>query len=199
MDTVRCTDRTSTHSASLRHPHRCLRQNHYRHLCRLRPQTQHQCQSRRSPQQRRRDAHVGASVKGPNIRYERVGEDMLFTPLNEGGVAVLRRGLEGEAPSGAGDTYEWQGDSVLVTDLDLLDRLEIFLAVASRLDSYIDGRPVWALKGGESLEDAYERHVQGQLSKDEAHEAASNDCECGGIARCWSEAHEAMREALTKA
>ena len=138
-------------------------------------------------------------MKGPNIRYERVGKDMLFTPLNEGGAAVLRRGLEGEAPGGAGDTYGWQGDSVLVTDLDLLDRLEIFLAVASRLDNYIDGRPVWALKGGESLEDAHERHVQGQLSKDEAHEAASNDCECGGIARCWSEAHEAVREALTKA
>ena len=138
-------------------------------------------------------------MKGPNIRYERVGKDMLFTPLNEGGAAVLRRGLEGEAPGGAGDTYKWQGDSVLVVDLDLLDRLEIFLAVASRLDEYIDGKPRWALKGGESLEDAYQRLTQGQLTKAEAQEAANNDCECGGIARCWSEAHEAMREALTKA
>ena len=184
---------------SLPHRHLRQRQEYHRHLCQLRHQNQHRRQTQRSLQQGRRDTHVGASVKGPNIRYERVGEDMLFTPLNEGGAAVLRRGLEGEAPGGAGDTYEWQGDSVLVTDLDLLDRLEIFLAVASRLDSYVDGKPVWALKGGESLEDAYQRLTQGQLSKTEAQEAASNDCECGGIARCWSEAHEAMREALTKA
>jgi hypothetical protein len=138
-------------------------------------------------------------VKGPNIRYERVGRGRLFTPLNEGGAEVLERGLDAEAPGGVGKTYKWQGDSAVVIDLDLLDRLEIYLAVASRLDEYIDGKPRWVLKGGEPLEDAYERYTAGDLIREEAHEAATNDCECGGIARCWSEAHEAMRETLMQA
>jgi hypothetical protein len=137
-------------------------------------------------------------MKRPNIRYERVGKYTLLTPLNDGGADALRSGLEEEAPGGDGGAYRWEAESVLVTDPDLLDHLEIHLAVASRLDEYVNGKPRWALKGGESLEDAFERHQRNQLSKEEAYEAASNDCECGGVARCWSDAYEAMREALAK-
>ena len=138
-------------------------------------------------------------MKGPNIRYEKTENGTLFTPLNQDGDDVLRRALELKAPHELSGDYEWQGNAVLVTNMYLLDQLEIFLAVASRLDEYIDGKPRWALKGGESLEDAYERFLNGEFSQEEAHESATNDCECGGIGRCWSEIHDAMREALSKA